>query len=75
MPFYEATEAVNMGYTYEQRKRPQGQQNSEPERTTAPVPGHNVLIPGTAAPQSVPSFDLGGAMQARMANTFWSTRR
>ena len=54
MPFYEATEAVNMGYTYEQRKRPQGQQNTAPERTTAPVPSHNVLIPGTAAPPKRP---------------------
>ncbi len=59
-----------MGYTYEQRKRPHGPQNTAPERTNAPGPGHNALMPGTAATQNGPSFDLDGAMQARMTDTF-----
>ncbi len=59
-----------MSYTYEQRKRPQGRENTAPERTSAPVPGFNALMPGTSAPQNGPSFDLAGAMQARMASTF-----
>ena len=59
-----------MGYTYDQRKRPQGLQNTGPERTRAPGPGHNALMPGTAVPQSGPTFDLDAAMQARMASTF-----
>ena len=59
-----------MSYTYEQRKRPQGRENTAPERTTAPGTGHNALMPGPAIPQSSPSFDLDGAMQARMKSTF-----
>ncbi len=59
-----------MSYTYEQRKRPQGRENTAPERTTAPGTGHNALMPGPAIPQSGPSFDLDGAMQARMKSTF-----
>ena len=59
-----------MSYTYEQRKRPQEPQKTATERTAAPGPGHNALIPETAIPQDSPSFDLAGAMQARMTNTF-----
>ena len=59
-----------MPYTYQQRKRPQGPQNTAPERTNAPGPGFNALMPGTSAPQNGPSFDLDAAMQARMASTF-----
>ena len=35
----QSRENINMGYTYEQRKRPQGQQNTVPERTAAPGTG------------------------------------
>ena len=40
-----------MGYTYEQRKHPQGPQNTATARTSAPGPGHNALMPGTAPPK------------------------
>ena len=59
-----------MGYTYDQRKRPQGPRNTATERTNAPGPVSGAMMPGTAAPLSTPSFDLAGAMQARMARTF-----
>ena len=62
-----------MSYTYDQRKRPQGPQNTEPERTTASRPGIEALMNGTArssAAMKGRSFDLDAAMQTRMAGTF-----
>ena len=59
-----------MGYTYDQRKRPQGRENTAPERATAPGPAFNALLPGTSAPQNAPSFDLDAAMKAKMENAF-----
>ena len=59
-----------MGYTYEQRKRPRGPQNTATERTADPGPVSGAMIPGTAITQNSPSFDLDAAMQARMASTF-----
>ncbi len=59
-----------MSYTYEQRKRPQGRENTAPERATAPGPAFNALLPGTSAPQNAPSFDLDAAMKAKMENAF-----
>ena len=53
-----------MGYTYDQRKRPQWRENTAPERATAPGPAFNALLPGTSAPQNAPSFDLDAAMKA-----------
>ena len=35
-----------MSYTYDQRKRPQGQQAAEPEQTSAPGPGMDALMAG-----------------------------
>ena len=52
-----------MGYAYEQRKRPQGPQNSEPERTNAPGPGFSAPNAGASIPPTGPSFDLGAAMR------------
>ena len=37
-----------MSYVYDQRKRPQGPQNTEPERTAAPGPSMEALMNGTA---------------------------
>ena len=62
-----------MSYTYDQRKRPQGQQSRELERTTAPGPGMEALMSGRAAPsaaQKGQSFDLDAAMKAKMENAF-----
>ena len=62
-----------MSYTYDQRKRPQGQQTREPERTAAPGPGMEALMSGRAAPSAAQkgrSFDLDAAMKAKMENAF-----
>ena len=62
-----------MSYTYDQRKRPQGQQTREPERTAAPGPGMEALMSGRAAPSAAQkgrSFDLSAAMKAKMENAF-----
>lgn len=62
-----------MSYAYDQRKRPQSPQNTEPERTAAPGPSMDALMNGTARPAAArkgQSFGLDAAMQARMANTF-----
>ncbi len=62
-----------MSYTYDRRKRPQGQQAGEPERTTAPGPGMEAPMSGRAAPGPAAqdrSFDLDAAMRERMTNTF-----
>ncbi len=62
-----------MSYTYDQRKRPQGQQSTEPERTTAPGPGMEALMSGRATPsaaQKGTSFDLDAAMKAKMEHAF-----
>ena len=59
-----------MFYSYDQRKRPQGPQNTASEHTNAPGPGFSVPNAGASIPPTGPAFDLAGAMQARMANTF-----
>jgi|GEM_PF-4095056 len=62
-----------MSYTYEQRKRPQGQQNTSPERTTAPGPTMDALLSGAAAPTAAQKgrpIDLDGAMKAKMEHAF-----
>ncbi len=62
-----------MSYTYDQRKRPRGAQNKEPEQTAAPGPGMEALISGTARPtaaQKGQPFDLDAAMKAKMENAF-----
>ena len=62
-----------MAYSYQRRKRPQGQQSTEPERTTAPGPGMDALMTGAARPtaaQKGTSFDLDAAMKAKMENAF-----
>ena len=62
-----------MSYVYDQRKRPQGQQNTEPERTAAPGPGMDALMNGTARPTAARKgqpFDLDAAMKAKMENAF-----
>ena len=58
-----------MGYTYDQRKRPQEPQNTASEHTNAPGPGFSAPNSGASIPPTGPSFDLDAAMQARMANT------
>ncbi len=59
-----------MGYTYEQRKRPQVPQKTVPERTNASEPVSIAHRFGTSASQNGPSFDLDAVMQARMTTTF-----
>ena len=62
-----------MSYVYDQRKRPQGLQNTEPERTAAPGPGMDALMTGTARPAAARkgrSFDLDAAMKAKMEHAF-----
>ena len=59
-----------MGYTYEQRKRPQVPQKTVPERTNASEPVSIAQRFGTSASQNGPSFDLDAVMQARMTTTF-----
>ena len=62
-----------MSYTYDKRKRPQGQTGTEPGRTAAPVPGMEALMSGRAAPtaaQKGQPFDLDAAMKAKMENAF-----
>ena len=62
-----------MGYTYDQRKRPQGQKEPAAERTAAPGPDFSALMNGTARPtaaQKGRSFDLDAAMKARMEHAF-----
>ncbi len=59
-----------MGYTYEQRKRPQVPQKTVPERTNASEPVSIAQRFGTFASQNSPSFDLDAVMQARMTTTF-----
>ena len=65
-------ESDTMSYVYDQRKRPQGQQNTEPERTAAPGLSMDALMNGAARPaaQKRRSFDLDAAMKARMTSTF-----
>ena len=64
-----------MSYIYQQRKQPQGPQNTAPERANAPGPGFSSPNPGASIPPAGPSFDLAGAMQARMADTSGAGRR
>ena len=63
-----------MSYTYEQRKRPQGQQNSPlPEQTSAPGPAMAALMNGAATPTAAQKgrpIDLDGAMKAKMEHAF-----
>ena len=62
-----------MSYTYDQRKRPQGQKEPAAERTAAPGPDFSALMNGTARPtaaQKGRSFDLDAAMKARMEHAF-----
>ena len=62
-----------MSYIYKQRKRPQGPQDTEPERTAAPGPDYDALMSGRARPtaaQKGRSFDLDAAMKAKMENAF-----
>ena len=62
-----------MRHVYDQRKRPQGSNMSEPRQTTAPGPGMDALINGTARPtaaQKGQPFDLDAAMKAKMENAF-----
>ena len=62
-----------MSYTYEKRKRPQGPQNTEPQRTTAPGPDFDALMNGTARPSAAQkgrSFDLDAAMKSKMEQAF-----
>ncbi len=59
-----------MFYSYDQRKRPQGPQNTASEHTTAPGPGFSAPNPGASIPPAGPSFDLDAAMRERMASTF-----
>ena len=62
-----------MSYIYDQRKRPQGHQNTEPGRTASPGPGMEALMAGTARPtaaQKGQPFDLDAAIKAKMENAF-----
>ena len=62
-----------MSYVYDQRKRPQGSNMSEPRQTAAPGPGMESLMAGTARPtaaQKGQPFDLDAAMKAKMENAF-----
>ena len=62
-----------MSYTYDQRKRPQGPQNAEPEPAGASIPNYQALLNGTARPtaeQKGRPFDLDAAMKAKMENAF-----
>ena len=62
-----------MSYTYDQRKRPQGQPAAEPAQTAAPGPDMNALMSGRAAPSAAQKgqpFDLDAAMKTKMENAF-----
>ena len=62
-----------MSYSYDQRKRPQGPQNSEPESAGASIPNYQALLNGTARPtaaQKGRSIDLDVAMKAKMEHVF-----
>ena len=62
-----------MSYAYDQRKRPQGPQNSAPEQTAAPGPDLSALMTGAARPsaaQKGQSIDLDAAMKAKMEHAF-----
>ena len=62
-----------MSCTYDQRKRPQGPKNIEPERTAAPGPSMEALMTGTARPTAAQKgrpIDLDAAMKAKMEHAF-----
>ena len=64
---------TRMAFTYEQRRRPQGQEEPVPEQTTAPGPDFNALMTGSARPSTAQKgrrIDLDGAMKAKMAHAF-----
>ena len=59
-----------MGNIYEQRKRPHTKDNTPPVDIAYNNADTTPQIPNRAMPAATSSFDLDGAMQARMANTF-----
>ena len=62
-----------MGYTYQQRKRPHSKDNAPPPHgaDTAHTRADTVpQIPNRAMPDTASSFDLDGAMHARINSTF-----
>ena len=67
-----------MSHIYDQRKRPQGPQNSEPEPAAPSIPNYQALLNGTARPtaaQKGRSFDLDAVMKAKMENAFGTYQR
>ena len=62
-----------MSYSYDQRKRPQGQKRPAPESAAAPGPAFDALMSGTARPSSAQKgrpIDLDAAMKAKMEHAF-----
>ena len=62
-----------MSYTYDQRKRPQGPQNTSTEPATTPGTDLRALMTGAARPtaaQKGRSIDLDAAMKAKMEHVF-----
>ena len=62
-----------MSHIYDQRKRPQKQSESEPERTAAPGPDFSALMTGAALPSAAQkgrSIDLDAAIKAKMEHAF-----
>ena len=62
-----------MSYTYDQRKRPLGQNETAPVPTDAPGPDLSALMTGAASPsasQKGQPFDLDATIKAKMENAF-----